>query len=206
MVSSPITPTREGYRKPDGTLITLNAQQVIAKLHPHPPTYRRSPIIRVGIAKAATTPGWQPTAPTYSPDESAIIRAAMAHTFWQRLEVLQAPAHCIDHQDRAACSIDLLARSREKGEPIVAAVHTAPYEHLNPEALAAELGAAIIMLSDDRRMIIHHAMVLCATPGNPSLHSIPVDVCTIAWVEGLSDYFWLQRALSRSATALPTGS
>jgi len=201
-----ITPTREGYRKPDGTLVTLNAQQVIAKLHPHPPLYRRSPTLRVGIAKAATTPAWQPTAPAYSADESAIIRAAMAHTFWQRLDVIQSPAHCIDHRDRAACSIDLLARSRQKDELIVAAVHTAPFEDLNPEALAAELGAAIIMISDDRREIIQHAMVLCATPGRPTLHSIPAEICTIAWVEALSNYHWLQRALSRSATAPSTGS
>jgi hypothetical protein len=200
-----ITPTREGYQKPDGTLITLNAQQVIAKLHPHPPTYRRDPAIRYAIAKAASTPGWQPTSPTYTAEGSATIRAVLAHKFWQRIEVIQSPAHCIDHRDRAACSIDLLART-DKAELLVAAVHSAPFADLNPEALAAELGAAIIMLGDTRREIIPHSLVICATAGTCTLHAIPEHVCTLTWVEALSNYNWLQRALDRSATAPPTDS
>jgi hypothetical protein len=194
-----ITPTREGYRKPDGTLITINAQQVIAKLHPHPPTYRRDPSLRVAIAKAASTPGWQPTASACSAEESATICAVMAHKFWQRIEVIQAPAHCIDHRDRAACSIDLLART-DKAELLVAAVHSAPYSKLNPEALAADLGAAIVMLGDARREIIAHAMVICAHAGSCTLHAIPEHIATLTWVEALSDSYWLQRALARSAS------
>lgn len=193
-----ITPTREGYRKPDGTLITLNAQQVIAKLHQHPPTYRRDPSLRVAIAKAASTPGWQPTSPTYTAEGATTIRAVMAHKFWQRIEVIEAPSHCIDHRDRAACSIDLLART-DKGELLVASVHSAPFADLNPDALAAELGAAIIMLGDARREIIHHSMVICAHSGTCTLHSIPEHICTMAWIEDFSNYHWLQRALVRSA-------
>jgi hypothetical protein len=165
-----ITPTREGYLKPDGTFITLNAQQVIAKLHPHPPTYRRSPSIRVAIAKAASSPGWQPTASAYSAEESATIRAVMAQKFWQRIDVLHAPVHCIDHRDRAACSIDLLART-DKAELLVAAVHSAPYADLNPEGLAAELGAAIIMLGDARRAATSSTVMMAS-----SLKRSPLNV------------------------------
>ena len=193
-----ITPTREGYRKPDGTLITLNAQQVISKLHPHPPTYHRDPTLRVGIAKASTTPGWQPRYPTYTAEAAATIRAVLAHKFWQRIEVIQAPSHCIDHRDRAACSIDLLART-DKNELLIASVHSAPYESLNQEALASELGAAIVMIGDARREIIAHAMVICATAGTCTLHSIPEHACTYIWLEDLHNYNWLQRATARSA-------
>ena len=192
-----ITPTREGYRKPDGTLISLNAQQVIAKLHPHRPTYCRDASLRVAIAKAATNPGWQPTSPAYTAEGATTIRAVMAHKFWQRIEVIQAPAHCIDHRDRAACSIDLLART-DKAELLVASVHSAPFADLNPEALAAELGAAIIMIGDARREIIPHAMVICAHASSCTLHAIPEHICTLTWIEALSNYHWLQRALDRS--------
>ena len=193
-----ITPTRNGYQKPDGTLITLNAQQVISKLHLHPPTYRRLASLRHAIAKAASTPGWQPTAPTYTAEAAASFRAVMAHKFWQRITVIEAPSHCIDHRDRAACSIDLLART-DKNELLVASVHTAPYESLNQEALASELGAAIVMIGDARREIIAHAMVICATAGTCTLHSIPEHACTYIWLEDLHNYNWLQRATARSA-------
>jgi hypothetical protein len=189
-----ITPTREGYRKPDGTLITLNAQQVIAKLHPHPPTYRRDPTLRVGIAKASTTPGWQPRFPTYTAEAAATIRAVLAHKFWQRITVIEAPAHCIDHRDRAACSIDLLALT-DKEELLVASVHTAPYESLNHDALASELGAAIVMIGDARREIIAHAMVICAVAGTCTLHCIPEHICTYNWLEDLHNYRWLRTKL-----------
>ena len=192
-----ITPTREGYRKPDGTLISLNAQQVIAKLHPHRPTYRRDASLRVAIAKAATNPGWQPTSPAYTAEGATTIRAVMAHKFWQRIKLIHSPAHCIDHRDRAACSIDLLART-DKAELLVASVHSAPFADLNPEALAAELGAAIIMIGDARREIIHHAMVICAHASYCTLHAIPEHICTLTWIEALSNYHWLQRALDRS--------
>ena len=190
-----ITPTREGYRKHDGTLITLNAQQVISELHPHPRTYRRSPAIRVGIAQAATDPGWQPTAPAYSNEESATIRAVLAHKFWQRIKPIRSPAHCIDNRDRAACSIDLFART-DKDELLMASVHTAPFDSLNHEALASELGAAIVMIGDGIREIIPHAMVICAVAGTCTLHCIPEHVCTYAWLEDLCNYHWLQRKLS----------
>jgi hypothetical protein len=199
-----ITPTREGYRKPDGTLITLNAQQVITKLHPHRPTYRRDASLRVAIAKAASSPTWQPTSPAYTAEGATTIRAVMSHKFWQRISVLEAPSHCIDHRDRAACSIDLLART-DKAELLVAAVHSAPFADLNPEALAAELGAAIIMLGDARREIIAHAMVICAHAGTCTLHAIPEHICCLTWIEALSNYHWLQRALTRS-DAPPTDS
>jgi hypothetical protein len=196
-----ITPTREGYRKPDGTLITLNAQQVIAKLHPHRPTYRRDASLRVAIAKAANSPGWQPTSPTYTAEGAATIRDVLAHKFWQRITVIEAPSHCIDHRDRAACSIDLLSRT-DKGELLVAAVHSAPYESLNHNALASELGAAIVMIGDARREIIPHAMVICAHAGSCTIHAIPEHACTYAWIEDLHNYNWLQRKLN----AQPTGS
>jgi hypothetical protein len=192
-----ITPTREGYRKPDGTLISLNAQQIISTLYPHRPTYRRNPTLRVGIAKAATHPGWQPTSPACSAEEASTIRAVIAHKFWQRIEVIRSPAHCIDHRDRAACSIDLLARTC-KQDLLVASVHTAPYETLNPEALAAELGAAIIMLGDARRELIPHALVICAHSASCTLHAIPEHICTITWLDALNSYHWLHRTLDRS--------
>jgi len=201
-----ITPTRNGYQKPDGTLITLNAQQVISKLHPHPTTYRRDPAIRVGVAKAATllaaTPsGPMPPAGTLKQGghfsgntTAATVVAVMAHKFWQRITVLEAPSHCIDHRDRAACSIDLLART-DKGELLVASVHTAPYETLNHEALASELGAAIVMIGYARREIIPHAMVICATAGTCTLHCIPEYSCTYNWLEDLHNYPWLRTKL-----------
>ena len=199
-----ITPTREGYQKPDGTLIALNAQQVISALYPHRPTYRRDASLRIAIAKAASSPGWQPTSPTYSAEQAATIRAVITHKFWHRIEVIQAPAHCIDHRDRAACIIDLLART-DKGELLVASVHTAPYETLNPDALASELGAAIIMIGDARREIIPHALVICAHAGIATLHAISADACTTAWVDALSAHHWLERTFTRSATAPSTG-
>jgi hypothetical protein len=120
----------------------------------------------------------------------------MGHKFWQRLTVLQAPAHCVDHRDRAACSIDLLART-DKADLLVASVHSAPFADLNPEALAAELGAAIIMIGDARREIIPHAMVICAHNGSCTLHAIPEEICCLTWIEALSNCHWLQRALDR---------
>jgi hypothetical protein len=189
-----ITPTREGYRKHDGTLITLNAQQVIAKLHPHPPTYRRDPAIRYAIAKMAASPDLQPV-PIPTDAGAATVRAVMAHKFWQRIEVIEAPSHCIDHRDRAACSVDLLART-DKDELLVASVHTAPFDSLNHEALASELGAAIVMIGDARREIIQHAMVICAVAGTCTLHCIPDHVCTFAWIEDFYNYRWLQRKLA----------
>ena len=187
-----ITPTRNGYQKPDGTLITLNAQQVIAKLHPHPPTYRRDASLRVAIAKAATAYGLVPLDAARCPT----VTAVMNHKFWQRITVIEAPVHCYDHRDRAACSIDLLSRT-DKDELLVASVHTAPFESLNHEALASELGAAIIMIGDARREIIAHSMVICAVAGTCTLHCIPEHACTYAWLEDLCNYHWLQRAIIR---------
>lgn len=135
--------------------------------------------------------------------ERAVIERLIGHAFWSRLQVLAAPAHAADLMLPLATTIDLVVRFTDGGDTGVASVQTAPRELVRPEAVLAELGAALVMIGDRERCLISRSFVIWLGDGRVELEMIDPDQASIAWVEAIGLSRWAERHPQLAGPGLP---
>ncbi|MEY3462457.1 MAG: hypothetical protein RLZZ468_235 [Cyanobacteriota bacterium] len=137
-------------------------------------------------------PGWDAgKAEGWLAEERAVAEALVKHPFWSRLEVLAAPVHVADPVAPIGATADLLVRFVDGGDLGVAVIQTNPRELLLPDAVAAELGAVLLALSDSCGELVSRAFVIWAVPGRQiELMMVDADAATIAWVDAMGLCRW----------------
>ena len=183
------------YLRPDGTT-AIPARRVIEWAYPAPGQPTRNNAVRAACATHArhlAGKGPPVNMDRVSADARPAVARLVGHRFWERLEVLGAPVHTNSPGDPFATTVDLLVMTKEGGQNAVATIQTAPKGDLRPEAVLAELGAAIFHLSDTHNMLIPKAFVIWALPERLELEMMNVDSCTIEWYQAIQLSRWDER-------------
>lgn len=193
-----------GFVSPNGEEL-LSAHQILDRIYPHdqrhtisaqdPVVVRACTIYANSLHNpAAATRG--PWAPSVAPFTSALptIEPLIAHPFWQRLEVLAAPLPLRHWRLPVATSADLLVRFRDGSDIGIGMVQAGSPDQLNPQRVAAELGAALALLIDTHNWWPQRAFVLFCSPGHTAVELIDVDVAVGSWVDALDLYRFMSRS------------
>lgn len=207
-------PTPEGNALlplPDGGFVSadgeelLSAHEILDRIYPH--DHRRSITAQDQVVvractiyanslhnpAAATRGPWWPTVPPFT---SALptIEPLIAHPFWQHLEVLAAPLPLRHQRLPVATSADLLVRFSNGSDIGIGMVQAATSDQLNPQRVAADLGAALALLIDTYRWWPQRAFVLFCSPGHTAVELIDVDFAISSWVDALDLYRFMSRS------------
>jgi hypothetical protein len=193
-----------GFVSPNGEEL-LSAHEILDRIYPHdqrhtisaqdPVVVRACTIYANSLHNpAAATRG--PWAPSVAPFTSALptIEPLIAHPFWQRLEVLAAPLPLRHRRLPVAISADLLVRFSDGSDIGIGMVQAGSPDQLNPQRVAAELGAALALLIDTHSWWPQRAFVLFCSPGHTAVELIDVDVAISSWVDALDLYRFMSRS------------
>lgn len=194
-----------GYVSPAGDEL-LSAQQILDKIHPHPAPFPQLPanrdpvVVRACIVYAnslynpAVAPRgrWSPTVEPFISARPAIV-PLISHPFWQQLEVLAAPLPLRHRRLPIATTADLLVRFCNGGDIGIGMCQTGTPDQLNPQRVAAELGAALALLGDTHSWWPRRAFVLFCSPGKTTVELIDVDAALAAWLDAVDFYRCLSR-------------
>lgn len=195
------------YVRPDGSQC-FPAHRLIDWAYPPAPTRpARNNLIRAACSVHARSlaghgPALDLAAERWLPARLEIERL-VGHPFWSRLEVLAAPAHAADLCLPLATTIDLVVRFAEGGDTGVASLQTAPRELVRPDAVAAELGAALVMIGDREKTLIGRAFVIWLGDGRVELEMIDPNAASFAWVDAIGLSRWGQRNPDLAGPGLP---
>lgn len=186
-----------GFVAPNGDEL-LSAQQILDSLYPRSlleAPARDSVVVRAFINyanslfnPAAASRG--PWAPTMAPFTSAVgtIGPLIAHPFWQQLEVLTSPLHLRHRRLPVATSADVLVRFRNGGDIGIGICYSGKADQINPERVAAELGAGLALLGDTQGWWPRRGFVLFCSPGKTTVEVIDADTAVPAWIDALDIY------------------
>lgn len=187
----------------------LSAQRLLSRIHPKYPLQRPGgpdPVVVeacIAFANSLYNPAAAPRGrwtPTVEPFTSALptIEPLISHPFWQQLEVLAAPLPLRHRRLPVATTADLLVRFCNGNDIGIGMVQTGAPDQLNPERVAAEVGAAVALLNDTYNWWPRRAFVLFCSPGKTIVELIDVDSALSCWLDAIHLYRW--------ATALTGGT
>lgn len=186
-----------GFIAPNGEEL-LSAQQILDRLYP--PSFLEAPrrdslVVRafVNYANSLYNPAAAsrgPWAPSMAPFTSALetIGPLIAHPFWQQLEVLASPLHLRHRRLPVATSADVLVRFRNGGDIGIGICFSCRPDQINPERVAAELGAGLALLGDSHSWWPRRAFVLFCSPGKTTVELLEADTAVPAWIDALDIY------------------
>lgn len=181
-----------GFVSPAGDEL-LSALQILDKLYPH--THRDPVVVRACTIyacslnnPAAATRG--PWSPTVAPFTRALptIEPLLRHAFWQQIEVLAAPLPLRHRRLPVGTTADLLVRFRNGSDLGIGMVQTGTPDQLNPQRVAAELGAALALLNDTHSWWPDRAFVLFCSPGKTTVELVDVNLAVSCWIDALDLY------------------
>jgi hypothetical protein len=193
-----------GYLSPAGEDL-FSAQQILDRIYPHN-QWRTIPARDPVVVRACTiyanslhnpaAAARGPWVPTVAPFTAALatIEPLLAHPFWKQLEVLAAPLPLRHRRLPIATSADLLVRFRNGGDIGIGMVQAGSSDQLNPQRVAAELGAAVALLNDTNSWWPSRGFVLFCTSGKTSVELINLDSAVASWLDAIDLY----RSMSRT--------
>lgn len=195
----PVKPNPQAgcYVRPDGSECFPAHRLIDWAYPPDPARPARNNLIRAACSVharhlAGHGPALDPMAERWLPARAEIERL-VGHAFWSRLEVLAAPAHAADLCLPLATTIDLVVRFTERGDTGVASIQTAPRDAVRSDAVAAELGAALVMIGDREKALIDRSFVIWLGDGRVELEMIDANQACIAWVDAIGLSRWAER-------------
>lgn len=187
------TPIPGIYEHQSGTMIRRTVPDVLRSLYPEQPIRQPNGTIRRAFARMARqrAAGEPVAAVEGGSDPIAVTVAALASwRSWEVLEIIAAPLHLSDHRLRCAMTADLLLRF-PNGHLGIALLITQPQPPVVPAPWLAALGAALVMASDQLRIVIERPVLIWACPLGVAITEHNPDHCTVPWVTGLETVVWL---------------
>lgn len=130
---------------------------------------------------------WAPLEEPFK-SHASTIEPLIRHPFWEKLKIL-ATALPLRHQRLpVGTSADLFVRFLDGGDVGIGMVQVGTPDRLNPERVAAELGAALALLSDTYRLWPRRAFVLFCATDRTTVELINVDAALSCWIDALYVY------------------
>lgn len=174
-----------------------STHQILSTIHPHAmesswPNPRAAVVQRAAInyAKSLNNMVEDRWAPLEKPFQSyaSTIEPLIHHPFWEKLKIL-ATALPLRHQRLpVGTSADLLVRFLDGGDVGIGMVQVGTPDRLNSNRVAAEMGAALAMLSDTYDQWPRRAFVLFCATDKTTVELIDVDVAISCWIDALYVY------------------
>jgi hypothetical protein len=189
------TPIPGIYEHTSGAMIRRTVAEVVASLYPEQPIRQPNGTIRRAFARMARQRAAGGPVERFSGGNDPINRtiAALASwALWEEAQIIAAPLHLADHRLRVATTADLLLRFPDGALGIALLITEAkPATATVPEPWLAALGGALVMVSDQLRVLITRPLLIWASPLGVTTTEHDPDACTVPWVTGLETVVWL---------------
>jgi hypothetical protein len=194
------TPIPGIYEHTSGAMIRRTVAEVVASLYPEQPIRQPNGTVRRAFARMARQRATGGPVERFSGGNDPINRttAALASwALWEEVEIIAAPLHLADHRLRVATTADLLLRFPD-GALGVALLITEAKPAAIPVPWITSLGAALVMASDQLRVVLTRPLLIWASPLGVTTTEYDPDACTVPWVTGLETVAWLDALQKRS--------
>ena len=194
------TPIPGIYEHTSGAMIRRTVAEVVASLYPEQRISQPNGTIRRAFARMARRRAAGGPVERFSGGNDPINRttAALASwALWEEAQIIAAPLHLADHRLRVATTADLLLRFPD-GALGIALLITEAKPPSVPEPWLAALGGALVMASDQLRVLITRPLLIWASPLGVTTTEHDPDTCTVPWVTGLETVAWLDTLQKRS--------
>jgi len=198
------TPIPGIYEHTSGAMIHRTVAEVVATLYPDQPIRQPNGTVRRAFARMARQREAGAPMERFSGGNDPINRtiAALASwAMWEEAQIIAAPLHLADHRLRVATTADLLLRFPD-GALGIALLITEAKPPSVPEPWLAALGGALVMASDQLRVLLTRPLLIWASPLGVITTEHDPDTCTVPWVTGLETVVWLD-ALRNGSTSFP---
>jgi hypothetical protein len=195
------TPIPGIYEHQSGAMIRRTVAEVVASLYPEHRISQPNGSIRRAFARMARQRAAGGRVERFNGGNDPINRttAALASwALWEEAQIIAAPLHLADHRLRVATTADLLLRFPD-GALGIALLITEAQPAAIPEPWLAALGGALVMASDQLRVLITRPLLIWASPLGVITTEHDPDACTVPWVTGLETVVWLD-ALRNGST------
>jgi hypothetical protein len=202
------TPIPGIYQHSSGAMIRRTVAEVVASLYPEQPIRQPNGTVRRAFARMARQRAAGGPVERFSGGNDPISRttAALASwALWEEAQIIAAPLHLADHRLRVATTADLLLRFPD-GALGVALLITEAKPADVPVPWITSLGAALVMASDQLRVVLTRPLLIWASPLGVTTTEHDADACTVPWVSGLETVAWLDTLQKRSTGFLKAES
>jgi hypothetical protein len=182
-------------------MIRRTVAEVVATIYPDQPIRQPNGTVRRAFARMARQRAAGGSVERFSGGNDPFSRTT-AHLaswgLWEKAQIIAAPLHLADHRARVATTADLLLRF-PNGALGIALLITEAQPAAIPAPWLAALGGALVMASDQLRILITRPLLIWASSLRVITTEHDPDACTVPWVTGLETVVWLD-ALRNGST------
>jgi len=198
------TPIPGIYEHTSGAMIRRTVADVVNALYPEQRISQPNGTVRRALARMARQRAAGGPVERFNGGNDPISRttAALASWgLWEEAQIIAAPLHLADNRLRVATTSDLLLRF-PYGALGIALLITEAQPPSVPEPWLVALGGALVMASDQLRVLLTRPLLIWASPLGLITTEHDPDTCTVPWVIGLETVAWLD-ALRNGSTGFP---
>ena len=196
------TPIPGIYEHTSGAIIRRTVAEVVATLYPEQPIRQPNGTVRRALARMARQRAAGGPVERFSGGKDPYSRTT-AHLaswgLWDEVQIIAAPLHLSDHRLQVATTADLLLTFPD-GDLGIALLITEAKPPTIPEPWLAALGGALVMASDQLRVLLTRPLLIWASPLGVATTEHDPDACTVPWVTGLETALWLDALQNRNTS------